>query len=62
MGTHSKGPSSILFPDHLQGVPLLQWINDNPSSLGDAYQEFGGTLPFLFKVLYRSNISLYSLL
>ena len=51
MGTHGKGPSSISYPQELEGVPLSSWINDNQWSLGDKVaKEFGGNLPFLFKV------------
>lgn len=51
MGTHGKGPSSISYPRELEGVPLSSWINDNQWSLGDKVaKEFGGSLPFLFKV------------
>ncbi|XP_071951013.1 mannose-6-phosphate isomerase-like [Antedon mediterranea] len=51
MGTHPRGPS-IIKSGPLAGQPLLDWINENPQSLGTKVQEkFHNKLPFLFKVL-----------
>lgn len=51
MGTHPSGPSVI---PSLGNIELLEWINQNPGSLGvKVQQQFGyeSGLPFLFKVL-----------
>ncbi|XP_033110326.1 mannose-6-phosphate isomerase-like isoform X2 [Anneissia japonica] len=51
MGTHPKGPS-IIKNGTLTGQPLVNWIKENPQSLGAKVQEkFNNKLPFLFKVL-----------
>jgi len=47
MGAHPSGPSTL--PD---GTTLLNYIQQNPESLGKGVLEkFGPNLPFLFKVL-----------
>lgn len=51
MGTHPKGPSIITDSD-IGKQSLDEWINKHPEVLGeDVVKEFGGHLPFLFKVL-----------
>ena len=52
MGTHKKGPSIISFPTQYNGKLLSEWISDNQWALGEEVaRQFGGELPFLFKVL-----------
>ncbi|GER48056.1 mannose-6-phosphate isomerase [Striga asiatica] len=57
MGTHDSGPSYVVLPAEASGglsspVSLKDWIEKNPSVLGDKVLEKWGTnLPFLFKVL-----------
>ncbi|EPS59833.1 hypothetical protein M569_14970 [Genlisea aurea] len=51
MGTHDSGPSYVVV-DAFSGQKLKDWIERNPSSVGDkALKKWGSTLPFLFKVL-----------
>ena len=52
MGTHSKGPSTIINPPSAKGKSLLGWLSDNQQALGEKVKNtFSGQLPFLFKVL-----------
>ncbi|MQL99042.1 hypothetical protein Taro_031748 [Colocasia esculenta] len=61
MGTHPSGPSFLVaaavdageaLGEEKKGVPLKQWIEENPPVLGKKVVErWGGDLPFLFKVL-----------
>ena len=52
MGTHSRGPSKIAYPEELTGQMLADWLKANQWALGDAISaEYGGDLPYLFKVL-----------
>ena len=52
MGTHTKAPSVISHPQELSGQLLSSWLNTNQWALGEKVaKEFGGQLPFLFKVL-----------
>ena len=52
MGTHKKGPSVIRHPQPLAGTLLSDWLKMNQWALGEVVAtEFGGELPFLFKVL-----------
>ena len=56
MGTHPKGPSSIVATNET----LSHWIEKNPGCLGDRVPSVFpviGQLPFLFKVL-SVNIAL----
>ncbi|XP_045200418.2 mannose-6-phosphate isomerase-like [Mercenaria mercenaria] len=51
MGTHPSGPSVIVIPGK-PSKPLSEWVSENPDKLGNSVKEkFGGSLPFLFKVL-----------
>jgi mannose-6-phosphate isomerase len=48
MGTHPSGPSS-LYADPVKS--LQQWLNENPSAMGETMVRNGvKDLPFLFKV------------
>lgn len=50
MGTHTNGPSKVLF--RKEEVLLSEWIDKNTHVLGDTVKEaFDGNLPYLFKVL-----------
>lgn len=53
MGTHKKGPSMIRDGSTEVQMTLEAWIKDQPAcALGeDVLRNFGGSLPFLFKVL-----------
>jgi mannose-6-phosphate isomerase len=52
MGTHKKGPAVIKHPQPLAGTLLSDWLKTNQWALGEVVAtEFGGELPFLFKVL-----------
>ncbi|KAL8472592.1 hypothetical protein ACS0TY_029698 [Phlomoides rotata] len=67
MGTHESGPSYVVVPAEVNGgferdgdfkpkhgnlVSLNDWIERNPSVLGDkVLKKWGPSLPFLFKVL-----------
>lgn len=64
MGTHESGPSYAVFPAEVVNggfsnekqvnklVSLKDWIDQNPSVLGDkVFRKWGSNLPFLFKVI-----------
>ncbi|GFP97420.1 mannose-6-phosphate isomerase 2 [Phtheirospermum japonicum] len=63
MGTHDSGPSYVVVPAEATGgftdkpkrsnlVSLKDWIEQNPSVLGEkVLKKWGASLPFLFKVL-----------
>lgn len=52
MGTHKKGPSVVSSVCKENHTSLEKWIKDNPDALGEeVFKCFGGSLPFLFKVL-----------
>lgn len=52
MGTHKKGPAVIKHPQSLADTLLSDWLRNNQWALGEAVaKEFGGNLPFLFKIL-----------
>ncbi|XP_028409346.1 mannose-6-phosphate isomerase-like [Dendronephthya gigantea] len=53
MGTHKKGPSVISNGNNEVQITLEAWIRDQPAcALGEeVLKNFGGSLPFLFKVL-----------
>lgn len=52
MGTHPSGPSFMVEVEEGKRTSLKQWIEDNPSVLGEkVLDKWGGELPFLFKVL-----------
>lgn len=51
MGTHPNGPSVIAIPGQ-PDKPLSEWVTENPDMLGSSVKkQFGGSLPYLFKVL-----------
>ncbi|KAL4219852.1 hypothetical protein ACF0H5_020263 [Mactra antiquata] len=51
MGTHPNAPSLVVIPGK-PNKPLSEWVSENPDKLGDKVnKQFGGALPFLFKVL-----------
>uniref|UniRef100_A0A069DYV5 mannose-6-phosphate isomerase n=1 Tax=Panstrongylus megistus TaxID=65343 RepID=A0A069DYV5_9HEMI len=47
MGTHPNGPSVL----KVRNKPLNEYIQDNPSCVGNSISSFGADLPFLLKVL-----------
>ncbi|EJD35520.1 mannose-6-phosphate isomerase [Auricularia subglabra TFB-10046 SS5] len=47
MGTHPALPSTL----RESGTPLLDHLRTHPELLGNARDEYGGDLPFLFKIL-----------
>ncbi|KAL3813259.1 hypothetical protein ACJIZ3_014527 [Penstemon smallii] len=54
MGTHDSGPSYVVVSSGVESnlVNLKDWIEQNPSVLGDrVLRKWGSNLPFLFKVL-----------
>ncbi|XP_076436097.1 mannose-6-phosphate isomerase-like isoform X2 [Babylonia areolata] len=59
MGTHTNCPSHAVRPG-LPEMPLLDWVQQNPNSLGSEVREyFKDSLPFLFKVLsVRTSLSI----